>query len=456
MAVFGNLADRLQETFKKLTGKGKLSEADVNNAMREVRLALLEADVSYKVVKDFVAKVKERAVGSEVLESLSPGQQVVKIVNEELIELMGSTQAKIAVSSKPPTVVMMVGLQGTGKTTSAAKIANILKKQGRRPLLAAGDIYRPAAIKQLEVLGEQLDIPVFALGDKVSPVEIAARALEHAQKNGNDYLLIDTAGRLHIDETLMQELRDVKAKVEPHEILLVVDAMAGQDAINVAETFNKELSIDGLVLTKMDGDTRGGAALSAKAVTGKPIKFVGMGEKMDAMEPFHPDRMAGRILGMGDVLSLIEKAQANMDVAKAKAMEDKLRKAEWTFDDFLDQMDQMRKMGDMKELLALMPGGIGKQLKDVQVDPKDMARIEAIVKSMTAEERGNPSIINSSRKQRIAKGSGTQVQHVNRLLKQFEQMKQLMKKFSASGMTNMGKKGKKGRGSMPNFPGFPF
>lgn len=453
MAVFGNLADKLQATFKKLTGKGKLSEADVNEAMREVRIALLEADVSYKVAKDFIAKVKERAVGSEVLESLSPGQQVIKIVNEELTALMGSEQAKLAVASKPPTVVMMVGLQGTGKTTSAAKIANLLKKQGRRPLLVAGDVYRPAAIKQLEVLGESLNIPVFSLGDSVSPVKIAQEAHEHAQKNGNDYLIIDTAGRLHIDEALMDELKNIQAAVPPHEVLLVVDAMAGQDAINVAQTFNEQLGIDGLVLTKMDGDTRGGAALSAKAVTGKPIKFVGMGEKADAMEPFHPDRMASRILGMGDMLSLIEKAQANVDAAKAKEMEAKLLKAEFTFDDFLEQMDQMKNMGSMQDLLSMMPGGLGKQLKNVQVDEKEMGQVQAIIQSMTPEERRRPEIINGSRRQRIAKGSGTQVQQVNRLLKQFEQMKKMMKQMSAMTGNTKGGKGKKGKG-LPRFPFF--
>ena len=434
MAIFSSLADKLQNTFKKLTGKGKLTEADVNEAMREVRMALLEADVSYKVVKDFVAKVKERAIGEEVLESLSPGQQVIKIVNEELIALMGEEQAKIAVSSKPPTIVMMVGLQGTGKTTSVAKIANLLKKQGRRPLLVAGDIYRPAAIKQLEVLGEQLNIPVFSLGDQVSPVEIARQGVEHAKRYGNDYVLIDTAGRLHIDEALMQELKDIRATVEPHEILLVVDAMAGQDAIKVADTFNQTLGIDGLVLTKMDGDTRGGAALSAKAVTGKPVKFVGMGEKLDAMEPFYPERMASRILGMGDMLSLIEKAQEAMDMEKAKELEEKMKTAEWTLDDFLDSMEQMRKMGDMKDLLSMLPGGIGKQVKDLDFDEREMARVEAIVKSMTPEERRRPEIINGSRKQRIAKGSGNQVQHVNRLLKQFDQMKKMMKRMNDMGM----------------------
>ncbi|HIU09799.1 MAG TPA: signal recognition particle protein [Candidatus Avidehalobacter gallistercoris] len=433
MAVFSSLADKLQETFKKLTGKGKLTEADINEAMRTVRMALLEADVSYKVVKDFVAKVKERSLGADILESLTPGQQVIKIVQEELTALMGSENAAVNMAAKPPTIIMMAGLQGSGKTTSVAKIANIYKNKHKRPLLVAADIYRPAAIKQLQVLGEQTDIPVFSLGDKISPVEIARQAVMHAKENGNDMVLIDTAGRLHIDEALMQELKDIKAAVEPNEILLVVDAMAGQDAIKVAETFNAELEIDGLVLTKMDGDTRGGAALSAKAVTGKPIKFVGMGEKLDAMEPFYPDRMASRILGMGDVLTLIEKAQANIDDQRAKELEEKMKNATYTLDDFLDQMAEVRKMGDMKEMLSLIPG-LGKKLKDVEIDEREIRKVESIVLSMTAAERQNPSIINASRKQRIAKGSGVQVMQVNRLLKQFDEMKKMMKKLSDNGM----------------------
>lgn len=437
MAVFSSLSDKLQETFKKLTNKGILTEADINEAMRTVRVALLEADVSYKVVKDFVAVVKERALGSEILTSLTPGQQVIKIVQEELTTLMGEEQAKIAHSNKPPTIVMMVGLQGTGKTTSAAKIANNLKKQGRRPLLVAGDIYRPAAIKQLEVLGEQIGVPVFSMGNQVSPVEIARLAVEHARTHGNDYLLLDTAGRLHIDDSLMQELKDINANIEPHEVLLVVDAMAGQDSVKVAEAFNAELEIDGLVLTKMDGDTRGGAALSAKAVTGKPIKFVGMGEKMDAMEPFYPDRMASRILGMGDVLSLIEKAQETMDAEDAKELEAKMLKSTYTFDDFLAHLNQIKKMGNMKDMLGMIPG-IGKQIKDVEIDDKEMGKVEAIVLSMTKAERQNPSIINASRKQRIAKGAGVHVQYVNRLLKQFEEMKKMMKMMSKSGIPGMG------------------
>lgn len=433
MAVFSSLADKLQETFKKLTGKGKLTEADINEAMRTVRMALLEADVSYKVVKDFVAKVKERSLGADILESLTPGQQVIKIVQEELTALMGSENAAVNMAVKPPTIIMMAGLQGSGKTTSVAKIANIYKNKHKRPLLVAADIYRPAAIKQLQVLGEQTDIPVFSLGDKISPVEIARQAVMHAKENGNDMVLIDTAGRLHIDEALMQELKDIKAAVEPNEILLVVDAMAGQDAIKVAETFNAELEIDGLVLTKMDGDTRGGAALSAKAVTGKPIKFVGMGEKLDAMEPFYPDRMASRILGMGDVLTLIEKAQANIDDQRAKELEEKMKNATYTLDDFLDQMAEVRKMGDMKEMLSLIPG-LGKKLKNVEIDEREIRKVESIVLSMTAAERQNPSIINASRKQRIAKGSGVQVMQVNRLLKQFDEMKKMMKKLSDNGM----------------------
>lgn len=433
MAVFSSLADKLQETFKKLTGKGKLTEADINEAMRTVRMALLEADVSYKVVKDFVAKVKERSLGADILESLTPGQQVIKIVQEELTALMGSENAAVNMAAKPPTIIMMAGLQGSGKTTSVAKIANIYKNKHKRPLLVAADIYRPAAIKQLQVLGEQTDIPVFSLGDKISPVEIARQAVMHAKENGNDMVLIDTAGRLHIDEALMQELKDIKAAVEPNEILLVVDAMAGQDAIKVAETFNAELEIDGLVLTKMDGDTRGGTALSAKAVTGKPIKFVGMGEKLDAMEPFYPDRMASRILGMGDVLTLIEKAQANIDDQRAKELEEKMKNATYTLDDFLDQMAEVRKMGDMKEMLSLIPG-LGKKLKDVEIDEREIRKVESIVLSMTAAERQNPSIINASRKQRIAKGSGVQVMQVNRLLKQFDEMKKMMKKLSDNGM----------------------
>lgn len=430
--VFQGLADRLQQTFNKLKKKGKLTEADVKEALREVRVALLEADVNFKIVKQFVDKVKERAIGQEVLNSLTPGQHVIKLVNEELTELMGGTQSKLVISSSPPTVIMMVGLQGAGKTTTSGKLANHLRKQNKRPLLVAGDIYRPAAIKQLQVLGEQLDIPVFSMGDKNSPVNIAKAAIEHAKLHGNDYVIIDTAGRLHIDETLMEELAAVKEKVNPDEILLVVDAMTGQDAVNVAESFNSQLTLTGVVLTKLDGDTRGGAALSVKAITGCPIKFAGMGEKLDALEPFHPDRMASRILGMGDVLSLIEKAQSSMDQEKAKELEKKMRNADFTFDDFLDQMEQVRKMGPLDQVLGMMPGANKiKGLKDMQVDEKQLARVEAIIKSMTPEEKQKPEIINSSRRKRIAAGSGNQVQDVNRLLKQFTDMKKMMKQFSS-------------------------
>ncbi|MDA8233227.1 MAG: signal recognition particle protein [Clostridia bacterium] len=443
MALFEGLADRLQNAFKKLKGKGKLDESDVSEAMREVRMALLEADVNFKVVKDFVNKVKEKSIGKEVLESLTPGQQVIKIVNDELTELMGGAQAKINLAPKPPTVVMLVGLQGAGKTTTVGKLANLLRKQGRRPLLVAGDIYRPAAIKQLEVLGRQLDIPVFAMGDKQSPVDIAKGALESAQSKGLDLVIIDTAGRLHINEELMDELKNIKAAVNPHEILLVVDAMTGQDAVTVADSFNKELEIDGVILTKLDGDTRGGAALSVKAVTGKPIKFAGMGEKLDALEPFHPDRMASRILGMGDVLSLIEKAQANIDQEQAEKLQKKLRTADFNLEDFLDQMQQMKKLGPLEQILGMIPGLGGKKLKELkdQIDEKEMAHIEAIIKSMTTEERRNPEIIKGSRRKRIAQGSGTKVQDVNKLLKQFEQTREMFKQFAG-----MEKKMKKGGG----------
>ncbi|MGI6712589.1 MAG: signal recognition particle protein [Bacillota bacterium] len=447
--MFSNLAEKLQETFKKLRNKGKLTESDVAEAMREVRFALLEADVNFKVVKEFIGKVKERSIGQEILTSLTPGQHVIKIVHEELTSLMGSSQSKILISSKPPTILMLVGLQGAGKTTSVGKLGNYLKKQGRRPLLVAGDIYRPAAIKQLQVLGEQLDLPVFTLGDKVSPVEIVRQAVEHAGKQGNDFVIIDTAGRLHINSELMDELKSIKATVVPHEILLVVDAMTGQDAVNVAETFNNELGIDGVILTKLDGDTRGGAALSVKAVTGRPIKFVGMGEKLDALEPFYPERMASRILGMGDILTLIEKAQETVDAQKAKEMEEKLRKAEFTLEDFLDQLQQMKKMGSFQDILGMIPGlGIGKQLKNIQVDDKELVRVEAIIQSMTLQERKHPEIINGRRKQRIAGGSGTRVQDVNKLLKQFAQMKKLFKQFGEGGTL---KKAKKGMFKMPFF-----
>ncbi|MCD8502738.1 MAG: signal recognition particle protein [Bacillaceae bacterium] len=445
--AFEGLAERLQHTLSKIKGKGKVSEADVKEMMREVRLALLEADVNFKVVKEFIGKVKERAVGQEVLQSLTPGQQVIKVVNEELARLMGGEQSKIAVAKKAPTVVMMVGLQGAGKTTTTGKLANYLRKhQNRKPLLVAADIYRPAAIKQLETLGKQLGMPVFSLGDQVSPVEIAKKAIEKAKEDHHDYVLIDTAGRLHIDETLMDELQQVKEIARPDEILLVVDAMTGQDAVNVAESFNEQLSLTGVVLTKLDGDTRGGAALSVKAVTNTPIKFAGMGEKLDALEPFHPDRMASRILGMGDVLTLIEKAQANVDEQKARELERKMRTADITFDDFLDQLAQVRSMGPLDELLNMMPGaGKMKGLKNVQVDEKQIGRIEAIVRSMTKEEKVNPAVLNGSRRKRIAKGSGTSIQDVNRLIKQFDEMKKMMKQMS--GMTGKGKK--KGKFKLP-------
>lgn len=437
--VFEGLADKLQGALQKLKGKGKLTEKDVKDAMREVKLALLEADVNFKVVKDFIDKVKDRSVGVEVMESLTPGQQVIKIVNEELTALMGMTQSKLTFSSKPPTVIMLVGLQGAGKTTTGGKLGGYLKKQGKRPLLVAGDIYRPAAIKQLEVVGSQLGIPVFSMGDKVNPVNIAKAGIEHANKHANDLVIIDTAGRLHIDENLMDELENIKKEVKPHEILLVVDAMTGQDAVNVAERFNEKLGIDGVVLTKLDGDTRGGAALSVRAVTQKPIKFIGMGEKLDDLEPFYPDRMASRILGMGDVLSLIEKAQANFDENKAKELEKKIRSQAFSFDDFLDQLQQMKSMGPLSQLLEMIPGANGKQMKNLEIDEKELVHVEAMIQSMTKEERKNPSIINGSRRKRIAKGSGMTVHKVNNLLKQFEQTKKMMKQFS-----DMGKGMKKG------------
>ena len=438
--AFEGLADRLQNTIQRIRGKGKVTEDDVNEMMREVRLALLEADVNFKVVKDFVKRVKERAVGQEVMKSLTPGQQVIKVVQEELTELMGGSQSKIAVSNRPPTVVMMVGLQGAGKTTTTGKLSNLLrKKYNRKPLLVAADIYRPAAIKQLETLGKQLSLPVFSLGDQVSPVEIAKQAIEKAKEDHHDYVLIDTAGRLHIDETLMDELKQIKELAKPDEIFLVVDAMTGQDAVNVAQSFNEQLGLTGTILTKLDGDTRGGAALSIKAVTNIPIKFVGMGEKLDQLEDFHPERMASRILGMGDVLTLIEKAQANVDQEKAKELEEKMRTMSFTFDDFLDQLAQVRKMGPLDDLIGMLPGANKiKGLKDLKVDEKQIKHVEAIIQSMTKKEKTNPEIINASRKKRIAKGSGRTVQEVNRLLKQFEDMKKMFKQ-----MSNMNVKGKK-------------
>lgn len=446
--IFENLADRLQETFKKLRGHGKLTADDVNATMREIRIALLEADVNFKVVKDFIKKIKERAVGQEVLESLTPAQAVIKIVNEELTTLMGQTQSHINISPKAPTIIMMVGLQGAGKTTSAGKLGLMFKKQGKHPLMVAADIYRPAAIKQLQVLGSQIDIPVFAKEDCKDAVRIANEAIDYAKSHANDIVIIDTAGRLHIDENLMQELKSIKEDVKPHEILLVVDAMTGQDAVNVAESFNNDLGLDGVILTKMDGDARGGAALSVKAVTGCPIKFVGAGEKLEALEPFYPDRMASRILGMGDVLTLIEKAQTAFDAEEAKKMEKAFRKNEFTLDDFLSQLNQVRKLGSFENILGMIPGmgGLKKKLGDVDIDMngKEIKHIEAIIRAMTPEEKRNTKIINGSRRKRIAMGSGTKVQEVNKLLKQFEEMKKMMKKMS--NMKQLNKKGKKGKG----------
>ena len=433
--MFQNLADKLTNAFKRFRNKGKLTEADVKEGMREIKLALLEADVSFKVVKDFIKKVTERAVGSQVLESLLPGQQVVKIVHEELIELMGKTQAKLEIASKPPTVIMMVGLQGAGKTTHSGKIAGLYKKQGKNPLLVACDVYRPAAIKQLQIVGSQLNIPVFADEKSKNPVSIAKNAIDFAKKNGNDMVFIDTAGRLHVDEVLMKELQDIKKVTTPTEILLVVDSMLGQDAVNVAEAFNDMLDITGVVLTKLDGDTRGGAALSVRYVTGKPIKFVGTGEKLDTIEPFYPDRMASRILGMGDVLSLIEKAEEAYDKKQAEELEKKMRENSFTLSDYLEQMAQLKKMGSLESVMAMVPGMSG---KDVKVDEDMIVRTEAIILSMTLKERNNPDIINSSRKKRIAKGSGTSVEEVNRLLKQFDQMKKLMKQMSSGKFKGFG------------------
>lgn len=441
--AFEGLAERLQSTMQKIRGKGKVTEADVSEMMREVRLALLEADVNFKVVKQFVKRVKERAIGQDVLKSLTPGQQVIKVVKEELTELMGGETSKIAVSNRPPTVIMMVGLQGAGKTTTTGKLANLLrKKYNKRPMLVACDIYRPAAIKQLETLGSQLNMPVFSLGDQVSPVEIAKQAIEKAKEEHYDYVLLDTAGRLHVDEALMDELQQMKEVTKPDEIFLVVDSMTGQDAVNVAESFNNLLGLSGVILTKLDGDTRGGAALSIRSVTETPIKFVGMGEKMDALEEFHPERMASRILGMGDVLTLIEKAQQNVDEEKAKELEEKMRTMSFTFDDFLDQLGQVRNMGPLEDLLGMIPGmNKLKGMKNIQIDEKQLVHVEAIIQSMTKDEKTHPEIINASRRKRIAAGSGTSIQEVNRLLKQFEEMKKMMKQMT--GMTKGKKKGLK-------------
>lgn len=438
--AFESLSDKFQTIFSNLKRKGKLSEADVKAAMREVKMALLEADVNFKVVKNFVSSVRERAIGQEVMESLTPGQHVIKIVNEEMVKLMGSSETELKFKNDgTPTVFMMVGLQGAGKTTTSAKLAGNLIKKGKKPLLVACDIYRPAAIKQLQVVGEQLGVPVFAMGDKNKPVDIAKAALEHAVKNKNDLVIVDTAGRLHIDDTMMYELMEIRDAMKPDETLLVVDAMTGQDAVNVAENFNTKIGVDGVILTKLDGDTRGGAALSVRAVTNKPIKFAGMGEKLTDLEVFYPERMASRILGMGDVLTLIEKAQDGIDEKKAAEMERKFRKAEFNFDDFLDQMQQIKSMGSLSDLMGMIPG-MGAQMKGVEVDDSQLANMEAMIYSMTLEERNNPDVINPSRKKRIAEGSGNQMQEVNRFIKQFEQSKKMMKQMS--GM--MGKKGKRG------------
>lgn len=439
--AFESLSERLQNAIKMFRGAGKITEEDLKAPMREVRMALLEADVNFKVVKDFVAKVKERALGAEVNESLNPHQQIIKIVNEELIQLLGGTQSKLAVSPKPPTIIMLVGLQGAGKTTTAGKLATYLKRKNKKPLLVAGDIYRPAAITQLQVLGEQINVPVFSMGDKVSPVEIATQSLDKAFSLACDTIIIDTAGRLHINEELMNELRDIKGAVNPTEILLVVDAMTGQDAVTVAESFNNELGIDGLIVTKLDGDARGGAVLSVKAVTGKPVKLIGMGEKLDALEPFHPDRMASRILGMGDILTLVEKIQSTTDLAKALEMEKKLRKDEFTLEQFLEQMQQVKKLGSLDTILGLIPGmsGISQKLKEANVDEKEFDRIEAIIRSMTPKERRHPDIINGSRRKRIAAGCGMRVQDVNKLLKNFDESKKMMKRMQ--GMAKFASKG---------------
>jgi signal recognition particle subunit SRP54 len=446
--VFAGLTERLRETFKKLKNKGHLTESDVNSALREVRMALLEADVNFKVVKDFIARIKEKAVGQELLASLNPAQHVIKIVRDELAELMGGVNSKISLAATPPTVIMMVGLNGAGKTTTAAKLAGLLRQQGRSPLLAAADIYRPAAVKQLQVLGDQLGIPVFSAGDKMDPVAIGLAAVESAGKQGRDILLIDTAGRQEVNEELMAELDAMKNALQPHEILLVVDAMTGQAAVNVADTFNQHLDFNGVILTKLDGDTRGGAALSVRSVTGKPIKFAGVGEKMDALESFHPDRMADRILGMGDMLTLIEKAQNNFDNEQMVRMQKKIRSMEFTLDDFLEQLSNVKKIGPLEQVLNMLPGVKGsKKIKNLQVDEKELVFLEAIICSMTPQERRDPGrVLNGSRKRRIAKGSGRPVQEVNRLLKQFEQTKKMMKQFM-----DLEKNIKKG-GMLPKMP----
>ena len=442
--AFEGLSEKLNATFKRLRGKGRLTEADVREGMREVRMALLEADVSYKVVKDFVASVTEKCVGADVLDSLTPAQQIIKIVNEELTALMGGTNARLTMASKGPTVVMMVGLQGAGKTTNGAKLAGLMRRQfGRRPLLAACDVYRPAAITQLQVVGKQLDIPVFEMG-QIDPVTIAREAIKYAADHGNDMVFLDTAGRLHIDEALMDELRNIKAAVKPNEILLVVEAMTGQDAVNAAKAFDDALGIDGVMLTKLDGDARGGAALSIRATTGKPIKFIGTGEKLDMIELFHPDRMASRILGMGDMLSFIEKAEQQYDEQQAKKLEEKLRKNRLTLSDYLDQLEQLQNMGDLSQIASMLPGNMAKGFDPDQIDPKQFARTKAIIQSMTMQERENPQILNASRKRRIAAGCGQQVSDVNRLLKGFETMQQMTKALT---------RGKRGMGALSGLMG---
>ena len=445
--MFESLSEKLQTVFKKLRGKGGLTESDVNEALREVRLVLLEADVNYKVVKDFVAAIKERAIGQDVLKGLNPAQQVIKIVNEEMIRLLGGEQAKLKIADKPPTVIMVAGLHGAGKTTQVAKLANMFKGQGRKPLLVAGDVYRPAAILQLKTLGSQIGVDVFDIGDRQDAVAVAKAALNYARSNGNDPVLIDVAGRLHIDEEMMSELRRLRAEINVTEVLLVVDAMTGQDAVNVASQFNEALELDGILMTKMDGDARGGAALSIRAVTGKPIKFIGTSEKMDGIEPFHPDRMASRILGMGDVLSLIEKAQEAFDESEAIELEKKLRENRFDLNDYLTQLQQMRKMGPLDKLLEMIPG-MSSQLKDAKIDEKEFNRVEAILRSMTNDERSDPSVLNASRRKRIAFGSGTSVQDVNRLMKQFDEMRKMIR--TMTGAADSGKRRKR----MPNMPFF--
>lgn len=447
--AFESLSDKLQNVFKKLKGKGRLTEADVKAALKEVKMALLEADVNFKVVKQFIKSVEARAVGQDVLNSLTPGQMVIKIVNEEMVSLMGSDTTEIQMSSSGMTVIMMVGLQGAGKTTTSAKIAGKFKNKGKRPLLVACDVYRPAAVKQLQVNGEKQGVPVFAMGEKISPVNIAKAAIEHAHKNNNNIVILDTAGRLHIDEDMMTELQEIKANVDVTQTILVVDAMTGQDAVNAASMFNDKVGIDGVILTKMDGDTRGGAALSIRSVTGKPILYVGMGEKLSDLEQFYPDRMASRILGMGDILTLIEKAESQIDEEQAKKMEQKIKKAEFDFNDYLDQIEQIKNMGGLSDMLSMLPG-MGSKMKNLDLDESAFDKTKAIIYSMTKEERSNPSIINPSRKKRIAKGAGVDIAEVNRLIKQHEQSRKMMKQMS--GM--MGKAGK--RGGLGNMFKLPF